>query len=510
MRKHVLVALLAGCMLVVGATGAGASGSSEEVTYLLTFDDGVDADAVLDEVQRRVPVQVEETFGTVIRGAVVTTSAVPEAIDMVPGVATVDEDEEIVLPDDDVVPDDDSEETTTSTTSTSTTSTTTTTTSPVDPTPEPTPGPQVPWGLDRTDQRTLPLSGSYKGPNDGSGVTVYVLDSGISPHVEFGDRLAPGADLIGDGYGTNDCIGHGTHVAGTIGGRTVGVAPGVTLVPVRVFGCGRTSSAATTFEGMAWIAAHHQPGQPAVVNYSAGGEPDEATEWAVRKLNELGITVVVAGGNEAALACGQTMGADVAGVIVVGWSTPDDRRSPDSNYGRCIDLFAPGEEIRSASAQTGGYSLKSGTSMASPHVAGVAAMVLAQDPWRTAPQVEAAIVSESTQGALTDAGEGSPNRLLFIDPARTPGTPVADASPPPPPAVVSGATGEQTLSETAVLALTGGDPRALLIAGSILLVVGLALVAAERRRNRSLVPAVAAPSAPPLTGFQYQHRRNRP
>ncbi len=517
MRKRVLVAVLLACALAVGGAGVGAAGATkEEETYLLTFDDNADADAVLAEVQRTVPVTVERTFGTVIRGAVVTTAAVPEAIDMVPGVATVDKDVEITLPEDELVPvdEEDPDGTTTSTSSTSTTSTTTTSTLLPDDTTTTTttpPKPVVPWGLDRTDQRALPLSDSYTSPHDGSGVIVYVLDSGISPHPEFGDRLKSGADFVRDGFGTNDCNGHGTHVAGTIGGANVGIASGVTLVSVRVLNCEGATLPSTKVEAMDWIVAHHPAGQRGIVNYSAGGTRNGAAELAVRSMTAAGITLVIAGGNEDESACLGSMGTEVPGVLVVGWTTPDDSRSSDSNHGPCLDLFAPGEDIVSASAETGGLTTLSGTSMAAPHVTGAAAVILAQDPWRTPAQVEAAVVGEATGGIVKDPGDLSPNRLLYVDPERAPSPPTADTSAPaPPPSVLSTGGVDKASAQSAVLALTGGDPRALLTLGSLLLIAGMVLVAAARRRTRDLTPAMAAPTTPPLSGFEFQHRRRLP
>ncbi len=517
MRKQVLVAVLLACALGVGTTVAGAAGGSkDEETYLLTFDDGVDADAVLAEVQRAVPVTVERTFGTVIRGAVVTTSAVPEAIDMVPGVATVDKDVEFSLPDDELVPVDDEDPDGSTTTSTTTTSTSTTSTLPDDTTTTttttPPPKPVVPWGLDRTDQRALPLSDSYKSPHNGSGVIVYVLDSGITPHQEFGDRLAPGTNLVAGPDTTRDCTGHGTHVAGTIGGTTVGVAPGVTLVPVRMLDCEGEGTRSLAAMAMEWVIANHPRDRRAVVNMSAGGSQGLALERAVRELIAIGVPVVVSAGNTASSACNSATGTEVVGAIVVGASRADDVRADFSNVGPCVDIFAPGEQVRSASINgSSSYEVHDGTSMAAPHVAGAAAVILGQDPWRSARQVESAIITESTTGVIADAGSGSPDRLLYVDPGRAPAPPTPDTGAAPPPPVVRSADTERPFTaQTAVLALTGGDTRALLTLGSLLLIAGLVLVAAARRRARDLTPVMAAPTAPPLSGFEFRHHRRRP
>jgi subtilisin family serine protease len=266
------------------------------------------------------------------------------------------------------------------------------------------------WGLDRIDQKKLPLSGSYSNTRDGSGVTAYILDSGIKPHNEFGNRLLPGFDAIGDGNGTSDCLGHGTHVAGTVAGSTYGVAPAAQLVPVRIFGCSGGSSTSTILQGMDWILAHGV--RPAVVNMSLGGPASSAMDAGAARLIAAGFTVVVAAGNANTNACNVSP-ARLATAITVGATSPTDARASFSNYGKCLDLFAPGTGIRSAGI-TGADSVATmqGTSMAAPHAAGVAALLLQERNWLLPSQVATQMNTQAT-AAVKGGGSGSPNKLLF-------------------------------------------------------------------------------------------------
>ncbi|WP_370074310.1 S8 family serine peptidase [Nocardioides sp.] len=269
------------------------------------------------------------------------------------------------------------------------------------------------WGLDRIDQRDLPLNGSYTYDRTGSGVTAYIIDTGIlAGHSEFGGRVQSGYTAISDGRGTSDCNGHGTHVAGTVGGSTYGVAKQVTLRPVRVLDCSGSGSTSGVIAGVDWVTSHHAAGAPAVANMSLGGGVSSALDTAVSNSIADGVTYAVAAGNENTNACNGSP-SRVAAAITVGSTTSTDARSSFSNYGSCLDLFAPGSSITSAwyTSTTATHTI-SGTSMATPHVAGVAALYLQGSPSASPSTVTSAIVGGSTTGKVTGAGSGSPNRLL--------------------------------------------------------------------------------------------------
>jgi subtilisin family serine protease len=278
------------------------------------------------------------------------------------------------------------------------------------------------WGLDRIDQVSLPLDASYTSPTDASNVTVYVIDTGIrTTHVEFGGRASSGYDFVDDDADATDCNGHGTHVAATIGGNTYGVAKGVHLVAVRVLDCSGYGSYDKVIAGIDWVAAHASG--PSVVNMSLGGPQSAAVDAAVRSAIAGGITFALAAGNANTDACTVTP-ADVTEAITVGATDSTDTRASFSNYGNCLDLFAPGVGITSAydTADTATATM-SGTSMASPHVAGAAALVLANHPSYTPAQVRDALVGGAVQAAHvgTDAGGVSvagttTTRLLYTGP----------------------------------------------------------------------------------------------
>ncbi len=267
------------------------------------------------------------------------------------------------------------------------------------------------WGLDRIDQRNLPLSTTYTYTPTGAGVKAYVIDTGIlTSHQQFSGRTAAGYSAINDGRGTTDCNGHGTHVAGTVGATTYGVAKGVTLIPVRVLGCNGSGTNAGVIAGMDWV-ANNRSG-PSVANMSLGGGASQATDDAIARMTSRGITVVVAAGNENQNACNVSP-ARAPSAITVGSTTRTDARSSFSNFGSCVDVFAPGSDITSAwYTSTTATNTISGTSMASPHVAGVAALYLQGDPSASATTVTNAITGTSTTGVVTGAGSGSPNRLV--------------------------------------------------------------------------------------------------
>jgi len=270
------------------------------------------------------------------------------------------------------------------------------------------------WGLDRIDQRNLPLSNSYTYNATGSGVTAYIIDTGIrASHSQFGGRVGSGYTAISDGNGTNDCNGHGTHVAGTVGGATYGVAKRVTLRPVRVLDCAGSGSTTGVIAGVDWVTSHHAAGTPAVANMSLGGGVSSALDTAVTNSINDGVTYAVAAGNENTNACNGSP-SRVGAALTVGSTTSTDARSSFSNYGSCLDLFAPGSDITSA-WYTGDSATNtiSGTSMATPHVAGVAALYLQGAPTSSAATVGSAVVNGATTGVVTGAGTGSPNRLLY-------------------------------------------------------------------------------------------------
>jgi aqualysin 1 len=270
------------------------------------------------------------------------------------------------------------------------------------------------WGLDRIDQRDLPLNGSYGYNTNGAGVRAYVVDTGIlASHTQFGGRVTTGYTAIADGNGTNDCNGHGTHVAGTVGSSTYGVAKSVQLVPVRVLGCAGEGTLSGVIAGIDWVLADPARTGPSVINMSLGGGASTSLDSAVAKAVASGVPVVVAAGNDNANACNYSPAREPA-AITVGATASNDARSTFSNFGSCLDVFAPGTSITSTwYTSTTAISTINGTSMAAPHVAGLAALYLSVLPSATPAEVNNWIVSTATIGKVTNAGTGSPNRLLF-------------------------------------------------------------------------------------------------
>lgn len=267
-----------------------------------------------------------------------------------------------------------------------------------------------PWGLDRIDQRNRPLNGIYTFNWTGAGVFAYVIDTGIrTAHTQFGGRAANVFDAFG-GNG-QDCNGHGTHVAGTIGGSTFGVAKSVNLRGVRVLNCSGSGSTSGVIAGVDFVRTNHS--NPAVANMSLGGGISSALDTAVNNLSNSGVAIAVAAGNSNTNACNSSP-ARAANAITVGATTTTDSRASFSNFGSCLDIFAPGQGILSAWATSNtATATLSGTSMASPHVAGVAALYKQANPSASAATVRNAIVNGATTNVVTNAGTGSPNRLLY-------------------------------------------------------------------------------------------------
>lgn len=267
-----------------------------------------------------------------------------------------------------------------------------------------------PWGLDRIDQRNRPLNAIYTFNWTGSGVRVYVIDTGIrTAHTQFGGRASNVFDAFG-GSGA-DCNGHGTHVAGTVGGSTFGVAKSSLLRGVRVLNCSGSGSNSGVIAGVDWVRVNGI--RPAVANMSLGGGASSALDTAVNNLHNSNVTIAVAAGNSNANACNSSP-ARAANAITTGSTTQTDARSSFSNFGTCLDIFAPGSGILSAwfTSNTATATL-SGTSMASPHVAGAAALYKQANPSASSTTIRNALVNNATTNVISNVGTGSPNRLLY-------------------------------------------------------------------------------------------------
>ncbi len=311
------------------------------------------------------------------------------------------------------------------------------------------------WGLDRIDQRTRPLDSSYTYDHTGAGVTVYVIDTGVrATHLEFAGRVAPGYTAINDGYGASDCNGHGTHVAGTVAAATYGAAKAVTVVPVRVLDCTGSGTMSGVIAGVDWVTSHHPAGTPAVANMSLGGAANSSLDAAMRNSITDGVTYTVAAGNENVDACTSSP-ARVAEALTVAASTSTDARASYSNWGSCVDLFAPGSSVSSAYHSTDtATATMSGTSMAAPHTAGIAALYLSAAPSAAPGTVGTAIINGASTNVITDTA-GTPNRLAYsrLTPTDTP-TATAPATPNAPTA----AGAKRAITATWTAPANGGSP----------------------------------------------------
>jgi len=300
------------------------------------------------------------------------------------------------------------------------------------------------WGIDRVDQRDLPLDSTYNAPRDGTGVAAYILDTGVQiTHNEFGDRARWGANTSGDNQ-DRDCHGHGTHVAGTVGGLTYGVAKNVEIVAVKVLTCSGSGTTQGVINGVEWTAADAAAkGKPATANMSLGGGFSTALNTAVKALNNGGVPTVVAAGNDNGNACNKSPASE-PDVITVGSTTITDARSSFSNYGTCLDIFAPGSSITAAwVGNDDATNTISGTSMASPHVCGGVALLLQEGV--AADDIAEEIVGRATKNKVTNPQAGSPNELLFVGETGPTNAPTpAPPTPAPTPCISSTVTVEVT------------------------------------------------------------------
>jgi subtilisin family serine protease len=487
---------------------AGAGTSQRERNLVLTFS--ADADLATMQGLAALDVEIRHTYTEVFKGVAVRTDVPAKQLREIPGVTSVVLDQQVQVdpPTTDPPTTDPSTTTTTIDTSTTTTdpsstSTSTSTTSTTSSTTTTTVAPPQqfePWGLDRIDQRQLPFDGNYKAPSAGKGVTAFIVDSGInSAHAAFGGRIVGGYSAFGNS--PEDCNGHGTHVAGTVGGAGIGVAPGVNIVPVRVADCEGGVAVSDVAAGIDWIAANHASGEPAVANISIGPGKGQTTSAvitaALEGLVTDGVSVVTSAGNLNIDACDRSYGWNTPGVIVVGATDRTDVRANYSNFGKCVDVFAPGDDIESTYiGDATAVARESGTSMAAPHVAGAVAVLLSLDPWRTPTDVESEIVRVATPDVVQNPGAESANRLLFSQPDRA--AVVAPASADvlvvrrtvTPTASVLGA--QQTQS---TLATTGVDSLVMVIFALALLTLGFLSLRGSVRIEAAAASAAAERAA---------------
>ncbi|QXG75726.1 S8 family peptidase [Modestobacter sp. L9-4] len=375
------LALGAVAVLAVSGAGAGTASAAPQAmeTYIVSLTPGSPAATIATQAVARLGGEVDHVYTAALTGFAVTLpTSVAGRLSTLPGVASVEQDRPVQL----------------AATQTSAT-----------------------WGLDRLDQRALPLSGSFSYAATGAGVTAYVIDTGIRfGHSDLGGRAVSGYDAV-DGGSADDCNGHGTHVAGTVGGTRYGVAKGVRLVGVRVLDCAGSGTNAGVIAGIDWVTADHTAGAPAVANMSLGGGVSTAVDAAVSRSIADGVTYAVAAGNGDARgvpqdACGGSP-SRVPSALTVGATDRTDAPASFSNYGSCVDLFAPGVGITSDwYTSTTATNTISGTSMATPHVAGVAALYLQGHPAATPATVSAAVLGATTKDRVNTTRTAA-NDLLF-------------------------------------------------------------------------------------------------
>lgn len=354
-----------------GAPSAVAGGAAR---YIIRYIPGTDVGSKADGLESQ-GVEVEKVFTHALKGAAITTTPTEaEQLTRAPGVVAIQLDQRITIAQE-----------------------------------------SSPWGLDRMDQRNRPLNTRYQQLGTGAGVKAYILDTGIlSTHVDFAGRVATGWSDVNDGRGIGDCSGHGTHVAGVLAGTLHGVAKAAIIVPVRVLECDGSGYTSDVVAGIDWIAGDHEAGEPAVLNMSMGGFTDAAFDAAVQGAIDDGVTVVAAAGNDGQDACAGSP-ARISTALTVAATDKTDTQPSWSNSGPCVDLYAPGVSITSAGIDSNtAEKILSGTSMASPHVAGAAAVLLSLNPWMTPAQVSAAIISNATTGVVRSVPPGTPNRLLYL------------------------------------------------------------------------------------------------
>ena len=368
-----------GCIELI-ETGKPSSESCEVSRYVIRFNAGVDPDLQVKGM-KAIKIPVKATLKGVFSGAVADLNAGQLKALVASGkIRSVEQDYEIKL----------------------------------DPTAAGDTQLNATWGLDRIDQTALPLSGSYTNPNTGSGVKAYIVDTGVlTSHSEFAGRIASGFTAVSDANGVNDCNGHGTHVAGTVAGATYGVAKLATVVPVRVLDCAGSGYLSSVISGLDWIGSNHAAGTPAVVNMSLGGGASSTLDSAVEALVSKGLTVVVAAGNSAADACTSSP-ARTPGALTIAASNSTDGFASFSNFGSCVDLIAPGVSITSAWIGSSTATAQiSGTSMASPHVAGLVASAMTAG-YLAPNQVEFVIESGAAGSAISSAPAGTANLLAQV------------------------------------------------------------------------------------------------
>jgi subtilisin family serine protease len=379
-RKKVAVAAIAAALATtgVGATAGTASAAPPVDSYIVTVDPALLPSQVADRAAR-LGGRIDYVYTSAMIGfAVKLPTALADRLATLPGVVGVERDMPV----------------TRAATQTS-----------------------APWGLDRVDQRALPFSGTYSSTATGAEVTAYIIDTGIRlDHSDFVGRVSSGFDAV-DGGSADDCNGHGTHVAGTVGGSTYGVAKGVSLVAVRVLNCAGSGTNAGVIAGIDWVTADHQAGRPAVANMSLGGGASAALDSAVSRSIADGVSYAVAAGNGNAQgtpqnACNSSP-ARVTAALTVGATDRTDKPASFSNYGSCVDLFAPGVSITSDWYTTAAaINTISGTSMATPHVAGVAALYLQGNRTATPATVATALKAATTKDAVPTTRTAN-NDLLF-------------------------------------------------------------------------------------------------